>query len=153
WAVPDPKDNDLWYAECQGGWLFSLRKSTGEIRDIKPSPKEGEPKYRYNWNSPIHVSLSEPGTIYFGAQFLFRTRDRGASWEKISPDLTTNDPARQKQHESGGLTPDDSTAENHCSIFAISSSPGSKDIVWAGTDDGNLQITRDGGKTWTNVVA
>src|SRR5262249_24499366 len=80
WAVPDPKDNDLWSAECKGGWLFSLRKSTGEIRDIKPSARAGEPKYRYNWNSPIHLSRSEPGTIYFGSQFLFRTRDRGVSW-------------------------------------------------------------------------
>jgi hypothetical protein len=91
--------------------------------------------------------------MYFGAQFLFRTRDRGVSWEKISPDLTTNDPAKLKQDESGGLTPDDSTAENHCTIFAIASSPKNKDLIWVGTDDGNLQLTRDGGKTWTNVVA
>jgi len=152
WAFPDPKDPDLWYAECQGGWLFSLRKSTLEVRDIKPTPKAGEPKYRYNWNSPIHPSRSEPGTMYFGAQFLFRTRDRGESWERISPDLTTNDPARQKQDESGGLTPDDSTAENHCTIFAISESPKNREVIWAGTDDGNLQITRDGGRTWTNVA-
>jgi photosystem II stability/assembly factor-like uncharacterized protein len=153
WTLPDPKDDDVWYAECQGGMLFSLRKSTLEMRDIKPTPRAGEPKYRFNWNSPIHMSQAEPGTMYFGAQFLFRTRDRGVSWEKISPDLTTNDPAKQRQDESGGVTPDDSTAENHCTIFAISASPRNRDLVWAGTDDGNLQLTRDGGKTWTNVVA
>jgi photosystem II stability/assembly factor-like uncharacterized protein len=152
WAHPDPKDNDLWYAECQGGGMFLLRKSTQEIRDIRPSPGEGEPKYRFNWETPIHMSLAEPGTILFGSQFLFRSRDRGTSWETISPDLTTNDPARQKQHESGGLTPDDSTAENHCTIFAIATSAKDKDLIWAGTDDGNLQVTRDGGKIWTNVV-
>jgi hypothetical protein len=153
WTLPDPKDPDIWYAECQGGMLFSLRKSTLEIRDIKPTPKSGEPKYRFNWNTPIHLSAAEPGTMYFGAQFLFRTRDRGVSWEKISPDLTTNDPAKQKQDESGGLTPDDSTAENHCTIFAIAASPKNRDLIWVGTDDGNLQLTRDGGKTWTNVAA
>ncbi len=152
WAFPDPTDRDIWYAECQGGWLFSLRKSTGEIRDIKPSPKPGESKYRFNWSAPIHLSHSETGTMFFGAQFLFRTRDGGVSWDRISPDLTTNDPAKQKQDDSGGLTPDDSTAENHCTIFAISASPMKKDLIWAGTDDGNIQITRDGGKTWTNVA-
>jgi photosystem II stability/assembly factor-like uncharacterized protein len=153
WAVADGKDPDFWYAECQGGWLFQIRKSTGEIRDIKPSPKTGEPKYRFNWSAPIHASRAEPGTLFFASQFLFKSADRGASWEKISPDLTTNDPARQKQDESGGLTPDDSTAENHCTIFAIATSPKNKDLIWAGTDDGNIQVTRDGGKTWTNVVA
>ena len=152
WAAPDPKDNDLWYGECQGGLLFSIRKSTQETREIKPTPKAGEPRYRHNWNSPIHMSRKDPGTMYFGAQFLFRTRDRGTSWERISPDLTTNDPARQKQDESGGLTLDDSTAENHCTIFTISESPLNHDVIWVGTDDGNLQITKDAGKTWTNVV-
>jgi photosystem II stability/assembly factor-like uncharacterized protein len=153
WAHPDPKDNDLWYAECQGGGMFLLRKSTQEIRDIRPSPGDGEPKYRFNWETPIYMSQAEPGTILFGSQFLFRSRDRGSSWEKISPDLTTNDPARLKQHESGGLTPDDSTAENHCTIFAIATSAKDRELIWAGTDDGNLQVTRDGGKTWTNVVS
>jgi photosystem II stability/assembly factor-like uncharacterized protein len=152
WAVPDPKDNDLWYAECQGGWLFRLRKSTGQMNDIKPSARSGEPKLRFNWETPIVMSAAEPGTLYLGSQYLFRSRDRGVSWERLSPDLTTNDPAKQKQDESGGLTPDDSTAENHCTIFAIATSAKSKDLIWAGTDDGNLQITRDGGKTWTNVA-
>ena len=152
WAFVDPHDPDVVYNEYQGGNLFRIRKSTLEQRDIKPSPRAGEPKYRFNWNTPIHVSPSDPGTIYYGAQFLFRSRDRGDSWERISPDLTTNDPAKQRQDESGGLTLDNSTAENHCTIFAIAESPKSRDVIWVGTDDGNVQITRDGGKTWTNVV-
>jgi photosystem II stability/assembly factor-like uncharacterized protein len=152
WAVPDPKDNDIWYAECQGGWLFRLRKSTQQMNDIKPSAKAGEPKLRFNWETPIVMGTADPGALYFGAQYLFRSRDRGLSWERLSPDLTTNDPAKQKQDESGGLTPDDSTAENHCTIFTIATSTKSRDLIWVGTDDGNLQITRDGGKTWTNVA-
>jgi len=153
WAFPDPNDPDIVYDEYQGGNLFRIRKSTLESKDIKPTPKAGEPKYRFNWNTPIHMSPTEPGTIYYAAQFLFRSRDRGESWERISPDLTTNDPAKQKQSDSGGLTPDNSTAENHCTIFAIAESPKNKDVIWAGTDDGNLQVTRDGGNTWANAVA
>jgi photosystem II stability/assembly factor-like uncharacterized protein len=153
WAFPDPTDPDVIYDEIQGGNLFRVRRSTLESKDIAPSPQKGEPKYRFNWNTPIHMSPTRPGTIYYGAQFLFRSRDQGESWERISPDLTTNDPAKQRQTESGGLTPDNSTAENHCTIFAIGESPKNGDVVWAGTDDGSLQVTRDGGKTWTNVAA
>ena len=98
------------------------------------------------------MSPNAPGTIYYAAQFLFRSRDRGESWERISPDLTTNDPAKQKQSESGGLTPDNSTAENHCTIVSIAESPKNRDVIWVGTDDGNVQVTRDGGKTWSNVA-
>jgi photosystem II stability/assembly factor-like uncharacterized protein len=99
------------------------------------------------------MSPNEKGTIYIGAQFLFRSRDHGQSWERISPDLTTNDPEKQKQEESGGVTVDNSSAEMHTSIYSISESPKNGQIIWVGTDDGNLQITRDGAKTWTNVVA
>ncbi len=152
WAFVDPADPDVVYNEYQGGNLFRIRKSTLEQKDIKPSPKADEPKYRFNWNTPIHMSPNDEGTLYFGAQFLFRSRDRGDSWERLSPDLTTNDPAKQKQDESGGLTLDDSTAENHCTIFAIAESPKNRDVIWVGTDDGSLQLTRDGGKSWTNVV-
>jgi photosystem II stability/assembly factor-like uncharacterized protein len=153
WAFPDPTDADLVYSEYQGGNLFKTRKSTGEAKDIKPTPRESEPKYRFNWNTPIHVSEAQPGTLYFGAQFLFRSRDRGENWERISPDLTTSDPQKLKQAESGGLSRDNSTAENHCTIFTISESPKNTSVVWAGTDDGNVQLTRDAGKTWTNVTA
>ncbi len=152
WTFVDPTDEDIVYCECQGGWIFRARKSTRELKDIKPTPKEGEPKYRFNWNAPIHVSSTQPGTIYFGGQFLFRSRDRGESWQRLSPDLTTNDPQKQKQEDSGGLTRDNSTAENHCTIYAIAESPKNRDVIWAGTDDGNLQVTKDGGKSWTNVA-
>jgi len=152
WAFVDPTDPDIIYDEYQGGNLFRIRRSTLESKDIKPSPRPGEPKYRFNWNTPIHMSPTDPGTMYYGAQFLFRSRDKGESWERISPDLTTNDPAKQKQAESGGLTLDNSTAENHCTIFAIAESQKNGRVIWVGTDDGNLQVTRDGGKTWANVV-
>lgn len=152
WVFVDPTDPDIVFNEIQGGHLFRHRKSTGEMKDLQPTPKAGEPKYRFNWNTPIHMSPNEKGTMYYGAQFLFRSRDRGESWEKISPDLTTNDPAKQKQNESGGLTLDNSTAENHCTIFAIAESPKNKSVIWAGTDDGNVQVTVDGGKSWNNVV-
>ena len=151
WAFVDPADPDIIYNEYQGGNLFRIRRSTLESKDIKPSPRAGEPKYRFNWNTPIHIG---PGTgaLYYASQFLFRSRDKGDSWERLSPDLTTNDPAKQRQNESGGLTLDNSTAENHCTIFWVAESPKNPTLIWAGTDDGNLQITRDGGKTWTNVV-
>lgn len=152
WAFADPTDPDVIYDEIQGGNLFRVRRSTLESKDIKPSPQKGEPDYRFNWNTPIHLSATRPGTLYYGAQFLFRSRDQGESWERISPDLTTNDPAKQRQTESGGLTPDNSTAENHCTIFAIGESPKNADVIWAGTDDGNLQVTRNGGRTWSNVA-
>jgi photosystem II stability/assembly factor-like uncharacterized protein len=152
WSFVDPRDEDVVYDEIQGGNLFRTRKSTLERKDIRPSPKPGEPRYRFNWNTPIHLSRATPGTMYYGAQFLFRTRDMGDSWERISPDLTTNDPARQRQDESGGLTLDNSTAENSATIYAISESPRNPRIIWVGTDDGHVQVTRDGGKTWKNVV-
>ena len=115
-------------------------------------PNYGEKKLRFNWNTPIHMSPNEKGTIYIGAQFLFRSRDHGQSWDRISPDLTTNDPEKQKQEESGGVTVDNSSAEMHTTIYSISESPKNGQIIWVGTDDGNVEITRDGAKTWTNVV-
>jgi photosystem II stability/assembly factor-like uncharacterized protein len=153
WTFPDPKDPDIWYAECQGGGIARLRKSTLEIKDIQPTPGAGEAKYRFNWNSPMALSPHDPAVLYYGSQFLFRSRNRGDSWEVLSKDLTTNDPQKQRQHDSGGLTLDDSTAENHCTITTIAESPKSADILWVGTDDGNVQVTRDGGKAWTNVVS
>jgi len=152
WAFVDPTDPDTVFVEYQGGNLLRIKKSTGETKEIKPFPGEGEPKYRFNWNTPIHMSPSRPGTMYYGSQFLLRSANRGESWERISPDLTTNDPAKQRQEESGGLTIDNSTAEDHCTIYAIAESPKNPDVIWAGTDDGNLQLTRDGGKSWTNVA-
>ena len=151
WAFADPTDPDISYVEYQGGNVLRVRKSTGETKEIKPFRARDEPEYRFNWNTPIHMSPSRSGTMYLGAQFLFRSRDRGDTWERISPDLTTNDPLKQRQRESGGLTLDNSSAENHTTIFSISESPKNADVVWVGTDDGNVQVTRDGGRTWTLV--
>jgi photosystem II stability/assembly factor-like uncharacterized protein len=150
WMFVDPTDPDYIYAESQGGYLGRVNRKTHEIRDIKPLPAYKEGKLRFNWNSPIHVSKS--GAVYLGAQVLFRTKDQGQTWERISPDLTTNDPQKQKQELSGGVTVDNSAAEMHTTIYAISESPKNAEVIWAGTDDGNLQVTRDGGKSWTNVA-
>ncbi len=152
WAFEDPSDPDYIYAESQGGEIGRINRHTLSGQGIKPQPQYNEKKLRFNWNTPIHMSPNEKGTIYIGAQFLFRSRDHGVSWERISPDLSTNDPEKQKQEESGGITVDNSAAEMHTSIYSISESPKNGQLIWAGTDDGNLQITRDGGKHWTNVV-
>jgi len=152
WAFADPSDPNVIYAESQGGEILRVARDTGEAKEIKPYAREGETKLRFNWNTPIAFSPSHPGTIYIGAQYLFRSEDRGESWKRISPDLTTNDPARQRQEETGGLTIDNSTAENNTTIFTISESPLDDRLIWVGTDDGNLQVTEDGGAHWRNVT-
>src|SRR5437899_2370332 len=143
----DPSDPDYIYAEYQGGYVGRVNRHTHEQRDIQPKPNYKE-KLRWNWNTPMALSPNEKGTLYIGAQFLFRSRDHGQTWERISPDLTTNDPEKQKQEQSGGITVDNSSAEMHTTIYSISESPKDKSLIWVGTDDGNLQITRDSGKSW-----
>jgi len=150
WTFVDPSDTDYIYAEYQGGNIARINRKTHESRPIQPLPAYKEGKLRYNWNAPIHVSKN--GTLYLGSQFLFRSKDHGQSWERISPDLTTNDPQKQRQEESGGVSIDNSSAETHTTIYAVHESPKNQNLVWVGTDDGNVQVTRDGGKTWTNVV-
>jgi photosystem II stability/assembly factor-like uncharacterized protein len=152
WVVVDPSDPEAVYAESQGGYIGRIDRRTRASRDIQPKAKFKE-KLRFNWNSPIHASPTQKGTIYLGAQFLFRSKDRGDNWERISPDLTTNDPEKQKQEQSGGVTVDNSSAEMHTTIYSISESPKDAKTIWVGTDDGNLQLTRDSGKSWTNVVS
>ena len=152
-AFRDPSLKDIVYSEYQGGKLGRFNLTTGELADIQPFPGKDEPKYRFNWNTPFLASPDGSGTLYVGAQFLFKSTDHGGTWERISPDLTTNDPAKLKQAESGGLNVDDSAAENHCTIYTIAPSPKDPQLIWVGTDDGNLQLTRDGGKTWTNLTA
>lgn len=147
----DPADPNYVYAETQGGEIARYNRKTKDARVIKPTARYGE-KLRFNWNTPLHLSSNEKGTLYMGAQFLFRSRDHGETWDRISPDLTTNDPVKQKQEFSGGITVDNSVAEMHTTIYAISESPKDGKVIWVGTDDGNVQITRDGGKSWTNVV-
>ncbi len=147
----DPSDPTFIYAESQGGEIGRINRKTHEVRPIKPLPLYKEGKLRFNWNSPIFVSPA--GTLYIGSQFLHRSTDHGQTWQRISPDLTTNDRQKQKQEESGGVTIDNSYAEMHTTIYAIAESPKSSDLVWAGTDDGNLQVTRDGGRSWANVAS
>jgi photosystem II stability/assembly factor-like uncharacterized protein len=152
WMFVDPTDADYVYAESQGGYIGRVNRKTHEIRPIYPLPRYKEKKLRFNWNTPIHVSPTNNGTIYIGSEFLFRSRDFGQTWDRISPDLTTNDPSKQLQEQSGGVTVDNSAAEMHTTIFAIAESPKNPNLIWVGTDDGNVQLTRDQGKTWTNVV-
>ncbi|MEL7022653.1 MAG: glycosyl hydrolase [Pseudomonadota bacterium] len=153
WAFPDPNDDRILFTEYQGGQLKRVDRETLEIKRIQPAAEEGQDELRFNWNTPLHMSPNKPGTIYYGAQYLFRSRDRGESWEAISPDLTTNDPEGQRQAESGGLSIDNSTAENYTTIYSISESPLDHRTIWVGTDDGNIQLTRDGGRKWTNVAS
>jgi photosystem II stability/assembly factor-like uncharacterized protein len=152
WMFPDPiAPRDYVYFESQGGSIVRANRHTLQQRDIQPKAGYKE-KLRFNWNAPIHLSPSERGTIYLGSQFLHRSRDQGQTWERISPDLTTNDAAKQQQEKSGGITVDNSAAEMHTTIYSISASPQDGGVIWVGTDDGNVQVTRDGGKTWANTV-
>ncbi len=150
-ALPDPTDPNFVYGEYQGGFVSRVNRKTLEQRDIQPKANYHE-KLRFNWNTPMALSPTDKGTLYIGAQFLFRSRDHGVNWERISPDLTTNNPEMQKQEESGGITVDNSEAEMHTTIYSISESPKNHSVVWVGTDDGNVQVTRDAGKHWTNTA-
>ena len=152
-VLPDPMDENILYWQYQGGNVMRFYKSTRETKEIKPFSDDPDEKLRFNWDTPITFSSTNEGVMYVGAQYLYRTTNRGDTWEKISPDLTTNDPEKQKQEESGGITIDNSTAENHCTIFTISESPENSNIIWVGTDDGNLQVTRDAGKSWKDVTS
>ena len=156
WMFSDTSDPDYVFAEYQGGSIGRVNMRTHETRDIQPKLGAADlkryTKLRFNWNTPIALSPHEPGTVYIGAQFLFRSRDHGQTWERISPDLTSNDPQKQKQEQSGGVTVDNSAAEMHTTVYSISESPLAAGVIWVGTDDGNLQLTRDGGQHWDNVV-
>jgi hypothetical protein len=151
WVVPDPTDEHIAYAESQGGDINRIDTRTLKSVTIRPQPAAGEAKLRWNWNTPIAVGKANPKNLYTGAQFLYKSNNQGRSWTRISPDLTTNDKKKQEQENSGGLSADNTSAENHTTIFAIAESPIDENLVWVGTDDGNLQYTTDGGKTWTNV--
>jgi hypothetical protein len=144
----------LIYSEMQGAenvWRFDPAKD--QAKTVQPLAAKGDPKLRFNWNAAMAISANNPDRFYMGSQFVHRSNDMGETWEKISPDLTTNDPAKQNQENSGGLSRDNSGAENHCTVFTIAESPLDENVIWAGTDDGNLQLTKDGGKTWANLIA
>ncbi|HMQ47203.1 MAG TPA: hypothetical protein PKA00_06815 [Saprospiraceae bacterium] len=138
------------YVMWQGGNLSRVDFQTGAQEWAKPYHPDGIP-LRFNWNAGIAQDPLHPEVIYYGSQFLHRSDDKGKTWTLISPDLTTNNPNKLKQKDSGGLTYDVTGAENHCTILAISPSPVKDGVIWVGTDDGNLQLTTDGGKNWTNL--
>ncbi len=140
------------YSEMQGAenvWRYDIEKN--QQKTIQPLAVKGDPKLRFNWNAPITLSPNKPDRIYIGSQFLHLSEDMGNTWKIISEDLTTNDPIKQDQENSGGLSKDNSGAENHCTIFTIAESPLDENVIWVGTDDGNVQVTKNGGKSWEEV--
>ena len=141
------------YSEMQGAenvWRIDVDRNL--TKTIQPLPSSEAQDLRWNWNAPMAISQHQPDRFYMGSQYLHKSEDMGNSWTIISPDLTTNDPAKQNQEDSGGLSMDNSGAENHTTIFTIAESPLDEKVIWVGTDDGNVQVTQDGGKTWTNTV-
>ncbi|HKK93381.1 MAG TPA: hypothetical protein VJ925_08090, partial [Longimicrobiales bacterium] len=151
-ALIDPTDPTLGYSMSQGGNLQRFDLVTGQWAGIRPPAPDADTELRFNWNAGIALDPFDPSTIYYGSQFVHMSPDRGEDWEIISPDLTTDDPGKQRQEESGGLTLDVTAAENHTSILTIAPSSLERGVIWVGTDDGNVQITRDGGASWTNVI-
>lgn len=155
YAQPDPNDPTTVYAESQDGNLLRRNTLTGESKGIRPREEEGEKPYRFQWNSPIVISAFDSNTIYYAGNFVFKSTNRGNDWTKISPDLTTS--ADRNSMQIMGKVPDKNTRSRHDgvqqfpAITSISESPVNRNVLWAGTDDGNLQVTRDG-QTWKNVV-
>jgi photosystem II stability/assembly factor-like uncharacterized protein len=150
WTFADPQDPLTVYSEYQGGQLMRVDRRLNEVKRIAPVADADSDKLRFNWNTPLHLSPTRPGVLYYGSQYLHRSEDRGESWTRISPDLTTNDPKRQRQAESGGLSRDNSTAENNTTIYTIAESPLDPQLLWVGSDDGLVHLSRDGGGRWEN---
>lgn len=152
WTVPDI-DGQTVYSEYQGGNMSRVNMTNMKSEEIQPKQTKQEDKLRWNWNTPIVTGAKNPKNLYTGAQYLYKSNNQGRDWTRISGDLTTNNKDKQKQDESGGLSADNTSAENHCTIFTIAESPLDANTVWVGTDDGNLQYTTDAGKSWKNVTA
>jgi len=150
-VVPVPGDPKFCYAMSQQGNVNRCNLETGGMVDIKPV-KRGDEELRFHWNAAIAQDPFDASTIYFGSQFVHKSSNRGDSWETISPDLSTNDTTKQTYGESGGLTYDVTGAETHTTILAIAPSTVKEGVIWAGTDDGNIQLTTDGGASWTNCT-
>ena len=162
WVQPSLLNSKIIFSESQGGEITKVDLSTGLSYGVRPKKLEGDEEHRWNWNTPIVVGASAKKNaagkpvynLYTAAQYLFRSNDDGKNWQRISPDLTTNNPNKINQAEkNAGITGDNTSAENHCTIFTITQDPKNENIIWAGTDDGNLQLTMDGGKTWVNKAA
>lgn len=157
YVVADPLNPDIVYGGNYGGYLSRLDHKTGENRAITVWPDNPMGagadvlKYRFQWNFPIFFSPHDPKRLYAAGNHLFVTENEGASWQQISPDLTTND--KSKQGPSGGpITKDNTSVEYYCTIFTAAESPIEKDLLWVGSDDGLIHVSRDGGKNWENVT-
>lgn len=151
-VLPDPDDASWVYAMSQEGNVGRYNVNTGESWNIRPPSVAAAPgtRLRFNWNAAIAQDPFNRSTIYYGSQFVHKSTNKGASWTTISPDLSTNDSIKKDQSNNGGISIDITGAENHCTILAIEPSAKQQGVIWAGTDDGNVQLTRDGGTTWTS---
>lgn len=149
-TFPDPEDTRYGFSSTQNGDILRFDRETGARKVVKPAAPDTATELRFNWNAGMALDPFD-GALYLGSQFVHRSTDRGDSWTTISPDLTTNDSTHQTYHRSGGLTYDASGAEAFTTILQIAPSPVQQGVLWVGTDDGNVQLTRDGGQTWTNV--
>jgi photosystem II stability/assembly factor-like uncharacterized protein len=158
YVINNADDSELYISESQGGNILRTDFRTREQQEVNPwgrgsgdGPAIGE-KYRFNWNAPIILSPHDKNTIYFGGNVLFKSTDFGKTWEQISADLTTNNPEKQKD-AGGPVAIENTSAEYHTTIISLAESPLQRGQLWVGTDDGNLQLTSDGGKTWSNIIA
>ncbi len=150
-VVPDRDDSRYGWSMSQQGFVSRYDWITGNNYSVRPTHPDPEMRLRFNWNSAINIDPFNNSTIYFGSQFVHKSTDKGLTWDIISPDLTTNDPEKQKQDESGGLTMDATGAENHTTILVIEPSTLEQNMLWVGTDDGRVHYTRNGGANWTEV--
>jgi photosystem II stability/assembly factor-like uncharacterized protein len=150
-TLPDPENARRGYTMSQGGRLTRWNLDTGEQRLIRPEPPNPETELRFNWNAGLAQDPFDPATIYYGSQFLHKSQDRGISWSIISEDLTSNDPELQTYKNSGGITPDVTAAENYTSIVSVAPGKLQQGLIWVGTDDGRVHVTRDGGQSWDRV--
>jgi len=151
-VVPDLDDSRYGYAMSQQGYVSRYDWKTGNNYIIRPTHPEADTRLRFNWNAAIGQDPFDNSTVYFGSQFVHVSKDKGQTWKVISPDLTTNDPEKQKQSESGGLTLDATGAENHCTLLVIEPSLVEKDMLWVASDDGRVHFTQDAGSTWNEVT-
>ncbi len=152
-VMPDPEDANWVYAMSQGGNVGRYNTVTGQSSYIKPPAPDAKTLLRFNWNASIAQDPFDAKTIYFGSQFLHKSTNKGAAWEIISGDLTTNDSAKIDQRDNGGLSIDITGAENHCTIISIAPSAVQKGLIYIGTDDGKVQVTSNGGASWTDLTA
>ena len=150
-VVPDPNDSRYGWTMSQQGFVQRYDWQTGNNYSVRPTHPDPNTTLRFNWNAAINIDPFDSSTLYFGSQFVHKSTDKGLTWQIISDDLTTNDPEKQKQGESGGLTMDATGAENHCTVLVIEPSPTEKNMLWVGSDDGRVHITRDGGSNWEDV--